>query len=88
MPKIPKRFFVQQLDVSPPVLPLGRNTRDYFDSFEEAVAALDAAMEAFPPCDRPSVRQEITDTASASITWTRHGFEPWSQVENERPRLR
>ena len=73
-----KRFFAQQLDMSPPVLPVGRNTWCYCDSFEEAVARLDVAMEAIPPDDRTRVRQEVTDTEVEGATWTRQGFDPWS----------
>jgi hypothetical protein len=75
-----KRFFVQQLDMSASTLPNGRKTWDYFDSFEEASAALDIEMAGYAPNDRSSVRQEITDTEAVNATWVRQGDEPWSLV--------
>ncbi len=67
----PKRFFVQQLDMSASALPNGKKTWDYFDNFEDASAALDIGIAGFPAEDRRSVRQEITDTEAVNATWTR-----------------
>jgi hypothetical protein len=76
-----RRFFVQQLDLSVPALEEGRKTWDYYESFEDAVAALDTAMAGFTPSERSSIRQEITDIEAVNATWMRQGDGPWSLVD-------
>jgi hypothetical protein len=76
-----KRFFVQQLDLSLPPLADGRKTWDYYDSFEEALAALDLAMAGFAASERSLIRQEITDIEAVNATWMRQGDGPWSLVD-------
>jgi hypothetical protein len=76
-----KRFFVQQLDLSLPPLADGRKTWDYYDSFEDALAALDTAIAGFAASERSLIRQEITDIEAVNATWMRQGDGPWSLVD-------
>jgi hypothetical protein len=77
----PRRFFIQQLDLSAPALAEGRKTWDYFDSFEDVSVALDIGMAGFTPYERAHVVQEITDVEAVNATWRRHGDDPWSLVD-------
>jgi hypothetical protein len=78
---IARRFFVQQIDLSAPALAEGRKTWDYFDSFEDASAAMDIGMTGVTPDERVHVMQEITDVEAVNATWRRHGTGPWSLVD-------
>jgi hypothetical protein len=76
-----KRFFAQHLEMFS--LPTGENLTGYFDTFEEASTASDAALLTYSdPAVRATVRQEITDTESIGTTWVRIGDEPWSLLHS------
>jgi hypothetical protein len=77
----PRRFFIQQLNLSVPALSEGRKTWDYYDSFDDASTALDIGMAGFTPEERTHVMQEITDVDAVNATWSRRGDGPWSLVD-------